>query len=61
VIIAVLTSAIQVCGYLQVLQQILRVGWIRSKVWRVWVIWGATRYANLVTVLPVLCFLTFTG
>jgi hypothetical protein len=26
VIIAVLTSAIQVCGYLQVLQQILRVG-----------------------------------
>jgi hypothetical protein len=25
------------------------------------VIWSATRYANSVTVLPVLCLLTFTG
>ncbi|XP_006455506.1 hypothetical protein AGABI2DRAFT_121424 [Agaricus bisporus var. bisporus H97] len=31
------------------------------QIWRVWVIWSATRYANLVIVLPSLCFLTFTA
>jgi hypothetical protein len=57
--IDILTSAIQVrgrfcCAYAT---RLLNLG----KVWRVWVIWSASQYANLVTVLPLLCFLTFTG
>ncbi|XP_006455507.1 hypothetical protein AGABI2DRAFT_145634 [Agaricus bisporus var. bisporus H97] len=30
---------------------------IQPKIWRVWVIWSATRYAKPVVVLPVLCLL----
>ncbi|XP_006455511.1 hypothetical protein AGABI2DRAFT_121428 [Agaricus bisporus var. bisporus H97] len=29
------------------------------QIWRLWVIWSATRFAKLVIVLPLLCFLTF--
>ncbi|EKM75912.1 hypothetical protein AGABI1DRAFT_131811 [Agaricus bisporus var. burnettii JB137-S8] len=32
---------------------------IQAKIWRVWVIWSATRYAKLVIVLPSLCILVF--
>ncbi|KAF7762323.1 hypothetical protein Agabi119p4_8916 [Agaricus bisporus var. burnettii] len=31
------------------------------QIWRVWVIWSATRYASLVIVLPSLCFLTLVA
>ncbi|EKM74294.1 hypothetical protein AGABI1DRAFT_95739 [Agaricus bisporus var. burnettii JB137-S8] len=31
------------------------------QIWRVWVIWNATRYAKLVVVLPLLCLLTYAG
>ncbi|EKM74626.1 hypothetical protein AGABI1DRAFT_95488 [Agaricus bisporus var. burnettii JB137-S8] len=34
---------------------------IQTKIWRLWVIWSATRFAKLVIVLPLLCFLTFFG
>jgi hypothetical protein len=54
-----LTSAIQV--QFVFFQAILKAGWAMRKIWRVWVIWGATKYANLVIVVPLLCFLTFVG
>jgi hypothetical protein len=58
-VIDVMTSAIQVRGRFSCVyaNRLLNSG----KVWRVWVIWSASKYANLVTVLPLLCFLTFTG
>ncbi|XP_006455509.1 hypothetical protein AGABI2DRAFT_121427 [Agaricus bisporus var. bisporus H97] len=31
------------------------------QIWRVWVIWNATRYAKLVVVLPLLCLLTYAA
>jgi hypothetical protein len=57
--IDVMTSAIQVRGQFSCVyaSRLLNSG----KVWRVWVIWSASQYANLVTVLPLLCLLTFTG
>jgi hypothetical protein len=57
--IDVMTSAIQVRGRFSYVyaNKLLNSG----KVWRVWVIWSASPYANLVTVLPLLCFLSFIG
>jgi hypothetical protein len=57
--IDVMTSAIQVRGRFSCVyaNRLLNSG----KVWRVWVIWSASKYANLVTVLPLLCLLSFTG
>ncbi|KAF7762320.1 hypothetical protein Agabi119p4_8913 [Agaricus bisporus var. burnettii] len=34
---------------------------IQPKIWRVWVIWSATRYAKPVIVLPVLCLLALAA
>ncbi|KAF7760991.1 hypothetical protein Agabi119p4_10400 [Agaricus bisporus var. burnettii] len=31
------------------------------QIWRLWVVWSATRYAWLVVILPFLCFLGFTA
>jgi hypothetical protein len=58
-VIDVMTSAIQVRGRFCCVYatRLLNLG----KVWRVWVIWSASRYANLVAVLPLLCLLSFTG
>jgi hypothetical protein len=57
--IDVMTSAIQVRGPFCCVYAIRLLN--SGKVWRVWVIWSASPYANLVAVLPLLCLLTFTG
>jgi hypothetical protein len=59
VIIDMLTLTIQVCGYL--LRTSYQLARTQNKIWHVWVICSATRYANVVIVLPIMSFSTFMG
>lgn len=53
-----LTAAIQVH---YIFFPIYCTDWLLIKIWRVWVIWSATRYANFVIVVPSLCLITGVG
>lgn len=53
-IVVLIITIIQVRG---VFNRSRHPGLIYTQVWRVWVIWSATRYGNLVVILPSLCIL----